>query len=263
VRETRFADALRGWRARRRLSQLELATRTDTTQRHLSFMESGRSVPGRGMVVRLAESLSLPLRERNGLLLAAGYAPSYPEADLADPSVAPLLAGIRRLVEAHQPFPALVVNRQHEVVVANAAVSVLTAGAAPELLEPPVNVLRLALHPRGMAPRIANLAEWAQHILERLRQDFAQTGDERLVALREELTGYLPPRPAPDGLGFAVPFRLATAEGEVSLLTAITTFATATDVTISELKLETFLPADESSAAALTRLAASNPAVSR
>ncbi|KAA9157088.1 helix-turn-helix transcriptional regulator [Amycolatopsis acidicola] len=250
-----FGSALREWRGRRRLSQLELALRAGTTQRHVSFMESGRSTPGRGMVVRVAESLQLPLRERNALLLTAGYAPSYPETSLDDPALKPVLDSLGRLLDGHRPYPAIVVDRFGDLVAANDGIGVLTEGAAPELLEPPMNVLRLALHPRGMAPRIVNFDDWAQHVLERPRQEIARAPHERHSSLLAELEGYLPapPTPGAEHLGFAVPLRLRSALGELRLITAITTFATAVDVTVSELRLETFLPADEATAAALSR----------
>ncbi|WP_236789357.1 helix-turn-helix domain-containing protein [Amycolatopsis sp. GM8] len=248
-----FGGALREWRGRRRLSQLELAVRAGTTQRHVSFMESGRSTPGRGMVVRVAESLQLPLRERNALLLAAGYAPSYPETRLEDPELKPVLDSLRRLLEAHYPYPAIVVDRFSDLVAANGALDILTEGVAPELLEPPVNTLRMALHPRGMAPRIVNFDDWAQHVLERPRQEQARAPHDRHVSMLAELTNYLPRplSPGPEHLGFAVPLRLCSRLGELQLISAITTFATAVDVTISELRLETFLPADHATAAAL------------
>jgi len=251
-----FGTVLKDCRARRRLSQLDLALRAGTTQRHVSFMENGRSVPGRAMVLRVAESLELPLRERNGLLAAAGYAPSYPETRLGDPAIAPVLEGLRRLLDGHRPYPAIVVDRYGMLVAANDAFGILTEGVAPELLAEPVDTLRLALHPKGMAPRVLNLDDWARHILERIRNDLARTPDERLARQLAELEGYLPPAAPipPDHLGFAVPVRLSTSVGELRLITAITTFATAADVTVSELKLETFLPADAATADALAQL---------
>src|SRR6185369_2731950 len=156
-----FGTALKDWRTRRHLSQLDLALRAGTTQRHVSFMESGRSLPGRGMVLRVAESLELPLRERNGLLHAAGFAPSYPETKLDDPAIRPVLDGLRRLLDGHRPYPAIVVDRYGVLVAANDGFRLLTEGVAPELLQEPVDTLRLALHPRGMAPRVANLDDWA------------------------------------------------------------------------------------------------------
>lgn len=247
---TTFGPALREWRVRRRLSQLDLALRAGTTQRHISFMENGRSVPGRGMVLRVAESLELPLRERNDFLHAAGFAPSYPETRLDDPALAPVLAGLRRLLDGHRPFPALVIDRYGTLVAANDGFALLTEGVDAELLEPPVDTRILALHPKGLAPRVRNLGDWARHILERLTQEIARNPDERLTAQLAELSGHLPPPepPGPDHLGFAVPLRLSTSVGELRLITAITTFATAADVTVSELKLETFLPADAETA---------------
>ncbi|NMO57394.1 helix-turn-helix domain-containing protein [Actinoplanes sp. TBRC 11911] len=242
-----FSEALRERRTRRQLSQLDLALRAGTTQRHISFMETGRSVPGRGMVVRLAESLELPLRERNHLLYAAGYAPVYPQTPLDDPALAPVRGALRHILAGHLPYPAVIVDRYGDLVAANSALELLT-GARPDN----VNAYRLALHPDGMAPRILNFGEWAQHILERLRQEMARNPDERLAALLAELESYAPPAAvSADHLGFAVPLRLRTEAGTLRLITTVTTFATALDVTLAELKLEAFLPADEETAATL------------
>jgi transcriptional regulator with XRE-family HTH domain len=249
-----FPQALRERRTRSRLSQLDLALRAGTTQRHLSFLESGRSEPGREMVVRLAESLGLPLRERNGLLLSAGYAPAYPQTSLDDPALAPVHTALQHILSAHLPYPAIVVDRHGDLVAANGAFSVLTEGAAPELLEPPANVYRLALHPGGIAPRIVNFAEWARHILEGLHAEILRNPDERLTDLHAELAGYVPDRPLkPDHLGFAVPLHLRSAGGDLRLMTTVTTFATAVDVTIAELKLEAFLPVDQATASILSQ----------
>ena len=237
-----FPHVLRSIRQRRRLSQLDLALRAGTTQRHLSFMESGRSQPGRSMVVRLSESMELPLRERNELLLSAGYAPVYPQTPLDDPGLEHVRTALRHILIGHLPYPAIVVDARHELVLANDAFGLLTEGVAEHLLRPPVNVLRLALHPEGMASRIVNLEQWAQHILDRIARD----------DLYEELSGYVPHAvPGPDHVGFAVPVRLRSARGELRLTTTITTFATALDVTVAELKLEAFLPADATTAALL------------
>jgi transcriptional regulator with XRE-family HTH domain len=249
-----FPQALRERRIRRRLSQLELALRAGTTQRHLSFLESGRSEPGREMVLRLAESLELPLRERNGLLLAAGYAPAYARTPLDDPALAPVRTALGHILAGHQPYPAIVVDRYGDLIAANAAFDVITDGAAPGLLRPPANAYRLALHPEGLAPRIVNFAEWAQHILERLRAEVLRNPDERLADLHAELGEYVPDSPLePGSLGFAVPLRLRSAAGELSLVTTVTTFATAVDVTLAELKLEAFLPMDGATSAVLAR----------
>lgn len=255
-----FPQALRERRRHRRLSQLELALRAGTTQRHVSFLESGRSEPGRAMVVRLAESLELPLRERNDLLTSAGYAPVYPRTSLDDPALSAVRTAIEHVLDAHDPYPAIVVDRHGDLVTANAAFDVLTEGMAPELLEPPVNAYRIALHPDGLAPRVANFADWARHVLDGLRNVLDRDPDERLAALHAELTGYVGPRTGPPGtLGFAVPLQLRTPDGELRLMTTMTTFATATDVTVAELRLEAFLPVDEATAALLAKRAAARP----
>lgn len=242
-----FPRALRERRTRRHLSQLDLALRAGTTQRYLSFIESGRSAPGRNMVVRLAESLELPLRERNELLLAAGYAPAYPESSLDDPALAPVRTAIDHILRGHLPYPAVVVDRGGDLIAANTAFDVISEGAAPELVGPGRNVYRLALHPDGLAPRIRNLAEWARHILARLGH---------LEELRSELAGYVPElEPSAAPLGFAVPLRLWSSYGELHLMTTVTTFATAVDVTLAELKLEAFLPADQATAESLSAAA--------
>jgi transcriptional regulator with XRE-family HTH domain len=245
----RFAAELRRSRRSRRVSQLELALRAGTTQRHLSYIEQGRSRPGRTIVVRLAESLELSLRDRNALLLAAGYAPVFPESRLDDAALAPVRDALESILDGHLPYPAVVVGPTGDLVAANSAVELLTDGAAPELLEPPVNVLRLAVHPRGMGPRVANLAEWGRHIVENVRSRALRSPDPRLDELAAELEGYLPPRaPGRDHIGFAVPLRLRSDDDELRLITTLTSFATATDVTLAELHLEAFLPADEATA---------------
>jgi transcriptional regulator with XRE-family HTH domain len=244
-----FARELRRWRTSRHISQLDLALRAGTTQRHLSFMEQGRSRPGRAMVIRLAESLGLSLRDRNRLLLAAGYAPVFTESSLDAPGLQPVRDALDRIIEGHLPYPAVVVRPYGEIVAANAAVDVLTEGAAPDLLEPPVNVLRLAVHPDGMARRVVNLPEWGRHIVDNLRNLALRSPDPRLDDFVAELEGYLPPASlGPDHLGFAVPLELRTGEGVLRLITTLTSFATALDVTLAELHLEAFLPADATTA---------------
>ena len=248
-----FPAALKERRADRRLSQLELALLAGTTQRHLSFIESGRSVPGREMVVRLTESLGLPLRERNQLLLAAGYAPAYPETALDSPDLAPVLGALAHILDAHLPYPAIVIDKYGEIVAANAGQRILADGSAEHVR---ANAYRLALHPEGMAPRIANFAEWGWHVLNAMTAELNRNPDKRLAALHAELSQYVPAaRVAPGHLGFAVPLQLRTPDGELRLMTTITSFATAVDVTISELKLEAFLPADQATATALSRQA--------
>jgi transcriptional regulator with XRE-family HTH domain len=253
----RFGHELRRWRMARRWSQMEVALRAGTTQRHLSFMEQGRSRPGRGIILRLAESLELSLRDRSGLLLVAGYAPVFAESPLDSPALQPVREALDRILEGHLPYPAVVVRPYGELVAANSAIEVLTEGAADHLLQPPVNMLRLALHPDGLAPRVGNLAEWGRHITENLRGHALRSPDERLDAFIAELEMYVPRLSSgPDHVGFAVPLRLRCAEGELRLITTITSFATAVDVTLAELRLEAFLPADEASSDILRRRAA-------
>ncbi|MFF3416287.1 helix-turn-helix domain-containing protein [Streptomyces sp. NPDC002698] len=252
-----FARELLRWRRTRRVSQLELASRAGTTQRYVSFIERGRSVPGREIVIRLAESLDLTLRERNSLLLAAGYAPAFTESALDTAALKPVREALDSILEGHLPYPAVVAGPRGELVAANAAFDVLTEGAAPELLAPPVNVLRLALHPRGTASRVVNLDTWGRHIVENLRSRSLRSPDPRLDALVAELAAYVPAsEPGADHLGFAVPLRLRCPEGELRLLTTLTSFATAVDVTLAELRLEAFLPADPESAGILRDRAA-------
>jgi transcriptional regulator with XRE-family HTH domain len=249
-----FAQALRSRRIRGQVSQLELALRAGTTQRHVSFLESGRSTPGRAMVVRLAESLRLPLRDRNALLVAAGYTPVYPETSLDDPALAPVRTALGHILTGYLPYPAVVVDRHGDVVAANDAFDVLTEGVAAYLLAPTANVYRIALHPCGLAPRILNLGQWAHHVIDRLHQETLRSPeDDRLASLHAELTELAPDRVAPlDGLGFAVPVQLRSRHGLLRLMTTITTFATAVDVTVAELKLEAFLPIDHETAQLLS-----------
>ena len=252
-------DLLRDWRKRRRLSQLDLALAAEVSQRHLSFIESGRAAPSRDMVLRLAEMLSIPLRERNALLAAAGFAPVYRERSADDPGFAAARRAVELILTGHEPHPALAVDRHWNLVFANKAVAPLLAGADEALLQPPVNVLRLSLHPSGLAGRIANIREWRAHIIERLERQIEASGDAGLVALREELKGYpLPPdaRPyraaAADPLGgVAVPLEMRTDNGVLRFLSATTVFGTALDIGLAELTIETFFPADGETAAAM------------
>ncbi|MEV4351491.1 helix-turn-helix transcriptional regulator [Actinoplanes sp. NPDC049596] len=257
-----LAGALRMWRTRRRVSQLELAVRAGTTQRHVSFIESGRSTPGRSMIIRLGEALEVPIRERNELLLAAGFAPAYPQSDLNDPQLQPIRAALDRVLEGHLPYPAVIVDRDGDLVSANAGFRVITRGVDPRLLTAPVSVPRVLLHPRGLAPRIGNLDEWAWHIIDRVRAENARNPTDKLLHLAAELADLAPARPrlpSPHHLGFAVPLQLRTSEPDardLRLITTLTHFGTATDVTIAELRLEAFLPADEATSTALTELVA-------
>ena len=257
-----FGAHLRHWRQHRRLSQQGLAEEAEISTRHLSFVETGRALPSREMVLRLSERLGVPLRERNAMLVAAGYAPMYRERPLEDPGLAPARAAVDLILRAHEPNPALAVDRHWDLVAGNRMLPHLMAGADPELLQGRVNVLRLSLHPRGLAPRIVNLGQWREHLFERLRQQVQATGDAALASLLEELRGY----PVSDGahdtrlegehVGVALPLRFRTQDGQVlSFISTTTVFGTAVDVTVQELTLETFFPLDAVTAEALRRLA--------
>src|SRR3954464_11858182 len=248
---------LRSWRDARRLSQMGLSLEGEVSTRHLSFVETGRSQPSRELIVRLAEHLDVPLRERNELLLAAGYAPAYPESSFEDAEMSQVRDPVKRLLAAHEPYPAVAVDRRWELLDGNAGVPLMTAGAAAHLLEPPVNALRLSLHPEGMAPRIANLAEWRAHILGRLRREVNATQDAQLRALLAELEAYpgddVADRPwtRPGAGEIVVPLRLRPHEGELSFMSTVTTFGTPLDITVSELSIEAFFPADDHTTAVL------------
>ena len=249
-------DLLRDWRQRRRFSQLDLAGEAEVSTRHLSFVESGRAQASREMLLRLADRLAMPLRMRNRLLAAGGYAPLHPERGLDAPDMAAARAAVDAVLNGHAPYPALAVDRHWTLVAANAAVGPLLQGAAAWLLAPPVNVLRLSLHPDGLAPRIENLAEWRHHLLERLRAQAEAAGDPVLDALHAELSA-LPGRGGqarPRGAApVAVPLELRVPgmDRPLSFLSTTTVFGTATDVTLSELALECFYPADEETRAVL------------
>ena len=259
-------DLLREWRQRRRMSQLDLAHEAEISTRHLSFVETGRASPSREMVLRLAERLEVPLRERNVLLVAAGFAPVFAERPLQDPALQAAHKAVSLVLAGHEPYPALAVDRHWTLVAANGAVQRLIAGANtdPALLAPPVNVLRLSLHPKGLAPRIANLAEWRAHLLARLHRQIEVSGDPTLDGLLRELAAY----PAPDGLrqrksageseyaGVVVPMRLTVDGGVLSFFSTTTVFGTPLDITLSELALEAFFPADAATAEALRSSAA-------
>jgi transcriptional regulator with XRE-family HTH domain len=248
-----FGTHLREWRQRRRLSQLDLALSAEISARHLSFVETGRAQPSREMVLRLAQHLDVPLRERNVLLAAAGFAPVFAERPLSNPALQAARKAVELVLKGHEPFPALAIDRHWAMVMANAAVAPLLAGVTPALLKPPANVLRLSLHPDGLAPRIANLAEWRTHLLERLRRQVETTADPVLVDLLKELKAYPAPRraastSAADFGSVALPFRLVTEAGVLSFFSTTTVFGTPVEVTLSELALEAFFPADSTTA---------------
>jgi len=250
---------VREWRKRRRMSQMALALDAEISTRHLSFVETGRSQPSREMILRLAERLEMPLRERNALLLAAGYAPLYPERRLEDPALDAVHKAIHVVLKGHEPYPAIGIDRHWTLVASNHAARGLLTGIASHLLEPPINVLRVSLHPEGVAPRIANLASWRAHVFERLRRQITVTGDIVLERLLSELQSYPSrigsPRPADDAGedygGVVVALRLMTDAGVLSFFSTTTMFGTPLDVTVSELAIESFFPADPATAEAL------------
>ena len=255
-----FGRLLRQGRHRAGLSQLTLALQAEVSARHLSWLETGRAQPSRAMVLRLAEQLTVPLRERNAWLQAAGYAPLYTERPLSDPALATARAALERLLRAHEPWPALAVDRHWNLLAHNRPVALLLGAVAPALQEPPVNVLRLSLHPQGLAPMIENLGGWREHVLARLARQAGASGDAALRALHAELTALpLPPgTPAASAElhddAVAVPLALRTPWGRLAFLTTVTVFGAPHDVTLSELAIETMLPADEATAAALRQL---------
>jgi transcriptional regulator with XRE-family HTH domain len=250
---------LRDWRQRRRRSQLDLALDAGVSARHVSFVETGRAQPSREMVIHLAEELEVPLRERNHLLLAAGYAPVYGERALDDPDMGAVREALDLVLRGHEPYPAVVVDRGWNVVGGNRANPVLLEGCAPELLAPPLNVLRVSLHPDGMAPRIVNLGSWRAHLLERVDRQIALTGDDGLAALRAEVAAYPHPEHAgpTDAVGdIAVPLHLRTVAGDdLRFLSTMATFGTAVDITVAELSIESFFPADEATRQAMADFA--------
>jgi transcriptional regulator with XRE-family HTH domain len=254
---------LRDWRQRRHLSQLALATSSSISQRHISFVESGRAMPSRELVLALARALEIPFRERNELLLAAGFAPIYRERPLDAPALQPARLAIELVLRAHEPFPALAIDRHWQLIMANAALAPLLARVHPDLLRPPVNVLRISLHPAGLAPQIVNFREWREHVLSRVETQVRLSRDPVLAALHEELSalGVLHTEPSTPGdsplAGVAIPLQLETDRGRLSFLSTTTVFGTPVDITLAELAIEAFLPADEATAAALRAFAAS------
>ncbi len=241
-------EQLRAWRQRRRMSQLELASDAGVSTRHLSFVETGRSLPSREMVLRLSEHLDVPLRDRNLLLVAAGFAPVYSETSFEEPRMDSVREALRQVLRGHEPFPAVVVDRFWNLIEANAAAALFMEGASPELLEPPLNVLRLSMHPEGMARNIINLAEWRAHMIDRVRRHVALTADPALAQLYRELREYPEPvegpAPPPSGGEVVVPLRIRSGEAELSFFSTIATFGTPVDITVAELAIEAFYPAD-------------------
>lgn len=257
--ETTFGELLRTWRDRRRLTQQELSLLSGVSTRHLSFLETGRSNPSREMALELAEHLEIPLRERNQLLTAAGFAPVYSRTPLDAPQMQVVRDAIDQVLAGHEPYPAVAVDRYWNIVSMNTAAAVFAADVDPALMGPPPNVYRLSLHPDGLAPRVVNFPELAHHLLHRLRHDAAVSADPDLGALLEEVEAYPNVRelgrPAIEHHAIVVPVQLRTPRGELKLFSTITTFGTPVDVTVAELALETFFPADAETAARLNALA--------
>ncbi len=260
-----MGEQLREWRQRRRMSQLDLACEADISTRHLSFLETGRAQPSRDMLLHLAEQLDIPLRERNVLLVAAGFAPVFPERRLDDPALHAARAALDQVLAGHEPYPALAVDRHWGLVAANKAVPPLLTGVSPALLEAPVNVLRVALHPEGLAGRTVNFAEWRGHLLSRLRRQIELTAEPALIDLLRELETYPkprqsgPPTPSTAAGAIAVPFRLRTDRGVLSFFSTVTVFGTPLDITLAELAVEAFFPADPATAEALRTVANAAP----
>lgn len=253
---------LRTWRQRRRMSQLDLASEAEISPKHLSFVETGRAAPSREMLLRLAEHLAIPLREQNILLVAAGYAPIFPERTLDAPELQAARHAVELVLTGHEPYPALAVDRHWTLITANRAVPPLLAGVDPALLQPPVNVIRLSLHPAGLPPRIVNYPEWRTHLLTRLRQQIEVSADPVLIDLLQDVSAYpapatarphLPP-PAHASVPVVVPLQLRTDAGMLTFIGTTTIFGTPLDITVAELAIESFFPADAATAAAMREL---------
>ncbi|GAA4283255.1 helix-turn-helix transcriptional regulator [Brevibacterium daeguense] len=264
ARTSDVGGLLRTWRQRRRLTQLELANSSQVSTRHLSFIENGRAQPTKQMLLHLAEHLDIPLRERNGVLLAGGYAPAYPEHALTETPMAVISGAINRVLDAHDPFPAVVVDRRWDLVASNTAAGLLLEGVADHLLEPPINVIRASLHPEGMAGRILNLAEWRGHLLAQLGRQAQATGDPGLAALLEEFAALPGDVEVPDGPHeLVIPLRCTVRGHELSLISMTTVFGTPLEVTVSELAIEAFYPADARTAQTLRVLGENEPPAAR
>ncbi len=249
-----FGDRLRSWRTRRRLSQLQLSNDAGVSARHLSFLETGKARPSRELVLHLAEHLDVPLRERNTLLVAAGFAPMFRETPLEEAPMSPVREALDKLLRAHEPYPAVVVDRMWNVVTANHSTMQLISAVSPKLLEPPVNVMRLSLHPEGMAPHVINYDEYRAHLLTRLARQVHVTGDPALSALYDEVRGYAGGSHEHSGsepIDVVLPLRLRSPYGELALFSTIAVFGTPVDITLDELAIESFFPADEHTSSVL------------
>lgn len=257
LRAKPVGELLREWRQRRRLSQLDFALEAEISTRHLSFVETGRAQPSRDMLLHLSELLDVPLRERNTLLVAGGFAPMFAARSLDDPALSAAREAVDLVLKGHEPYPAMAIDRHWNLVAANASVGPFMAGASPELLQPPINVLRLSLHPRGLAPQIANYAQWRAHLIARLRRQIEISADLTLSELLEELLAYPSPQkhePELPGSAVAIPFCFSTPAGILNFISTTTVFGTPIDVTLSELAIEAFFPADKASADLLRQI---------
>lgn len=262
ARAVAFGPRLRHWRQQRGMSQLALALQAEVSTRHLSWLETGKAQPSRAMVLRLAAQLQVPLAERNQLLVAAGHAPAWPRRTLDDPALAVALQTVRRLLAAHDPYPAIAVDRHWNLLAHNRIALLLMQGVAAHLLEPPINVVRLCLHPQGLAPAIVNLRQWQAHLLGQLRPPPGMVPDALQQALIDDVQAAMAADPTPviagldddSGAGLVLPLRLRTPFGELHLIGTITVFGTPQDVLLSELAIESFFPADEATAALLQRM---------
>jgi transcriptional regulator with XRE-family HTH domain len=260
-----FGNTLKAWRKQRRLSQLDLAGDAEISTRHLSFLETGRSKPSRDMILHLAECLDVPLRERNGLLVAAGFAPIYAQHDFAGNGASAIREAVDQILSAHEPYPALAMDRHWNMVAANRVVPMMLGGIDPDLLQPPINLLRLSLHPRGLAPRVANFTQWRDHLLDRLRRQIEVTADPELTGLYDEAKRYQPPEPVAEEQDprddtintLIVPLVLKTDAGILRFISTTTVFGTPVEVTLSELAIETLLPADHATGEILQSMASS------
>lgn len=238
-------ELLREWRRRRKLSQLDLAIQADVSPRHVSFVETGRTIPSSAMVLHLAEQLAVPLRERNRLLIAAGHAPVYRQTPLDDPDMTRVRAALDQLVRAHAPYPALAVDRRWNLLLANDSFKALLADVDPKLLTTPINLMRLGLHPDGLASRIINLQQVRSYLLPRLARQAAASGDPELHHLYDELVAFGPiDSTPPDPADIALTIQIRHRGTDLTFLNTITTFGTAFDITLEEIAIETYLPAD-------------------
>ncbi|MFC4942188.1 helix-turn-helix domain-containing protein [Pseudonocardia sp. GCM10023141] len=249
---TTFGSLLREWRTRRRLTQLDLGLQADVSARHLSFLETGRSRPSRDMVLHLSEELDVPLRGRNELMMAAGFAPAYTEHRFDDGELAEVRRSLGRILDGHMPYPAMIVDGQWNLLASNAAGAVLTELVDPALLTGTINALRVSLHPRGLAPHVADLAEYAAHLVSRLRRQAERSATTGLRALLNELVGYLhdagldPAAQPRDRI--VLPLRLRHPDGELTLFSTVAVLGAPLDVTLEEVAIESFFPADDATA---------------